>query len=58
MSGLAFTRLRRKPRLPVLPSGLLRMVDKAVGLHREAEPCHGSLLWGPSEHRGTAKLVV
>ena len=28
-----FTRLRRKPRLPVLRSSLLRRMDKAVGLH-------------------------
>ncbi len=30
----SFTRLRRKPRLPVLRSSLLRRMDKAAGLHR------------------------
>lgn len=35
----SFTRLRRKPRLSVLSSSLLRRMDKAVGLHKE-EVCH------------------
>jgi hypothetical protein len=34
LGGGPFTRLRRKPRLPVLRSSLLRRMEKAVGLHQ------------------------
>mgnify|MGYP001579512805 CR=1 len=32
--ALCFTRLRKKPRLPILRSSLLRRMDQAVGLQK------------------------
>jgi hypothetical protein len=54
----SFTRLRRKPRLPVLRSSLLRRMDQAVGLHRAHHDVDGYVLPVPRKNVKTYRRIA